>query len=412
MRKPSSVLAATTIHPGTLGNARGSVKEKETAMHVRIPHTFLALVFATLVVSIAVFGPSAKAYAEPLVDHSRIQSYVRTLPEPWRKPAWRILRGCEKQHVYRIPVLLVSYFPVVGTPETGLFLDSDLTGVNTPLAEIRAHVARTTHHTRWALELGSAYHGLHDPRAQCSLKYDIVEQAEYVEALPVSNFEVPWNPGIFRPDYVEILERENICHLVERRGIKEVWLWGYHHGNIEPTESNMAGPFGDISNSERAPDMPVCRRTYTLYNYNYTRGLGEALENHGHQIEAVLNHADRHGLFADFVHPVGQARPAVNSCGNVHIPPNGVSDYDWRNTRVVQTDCLDWNPQGTGEITRVSCADWTCADDTGATYKVWWTMNIPGHNNRLTLNGRRLQNWWKTIGNFDAVMRSGTGLLR
>ena len=90
----------------------------------------------------------------------------------------------------------------------------------------------------------------------------------------------------------------------------------------------MAGPNGDVSNSERAADMPVCARTYTLYNYSYGRALGEAIHNHGHQIEAVLGHLDRRGLFADFVGPYGQPSPAVNSCGNVHFPPNGVSDYD------------------------------------------------------------------------------------
>jgi len=342
-----------------------------------------------------------------------LDSYVDTLPELWRGRARKIIEQCERRSVYQIPVLVLSYYPVVGTPETGLFLDPELTGMSTPLEQIRAHVARTTHHARWALELGSTYHGLEQRRAGCSLEYDIFDAGEYLEALPVSTFEVPWNPGIYRPDYMQILLREDICHLVDDLGVQEVWLWGYHFGNIEPAESNMAGPNGDISNSERVPDMPECDHTYTLYNYNYGRALGEALENHGHQREALLAHVDQIGLFEDFINPHGQPSPAVNSCGNVHFPPNGVVDYDWRNPTSVQTDCLDWNPQGTGDVTTVSCADWTCDDDGGATYKVWWMMKFPGRENRLELDRwSRLRNWWDVVGDFDGVVESGTGLLR
>jgi hypothetical protein len=364
----------------------------------------LALSFGAATVPLATAHAGNKALPE-------LETYLPRLPEGWRERARFIVQQCERRSAHRIPVLLLSYFPIVGPPADQR-LDPDLTGMDTSLADIRAHVARTTHHLRWALELGSAYHGIGNRRARCSLEYDIVKQAEYLEPLPVSDFEVPWNPGIFRPDYIQILEREGVCHLIDERGVKEVWLWGYHHGSIEPTESNMAGPHGDISNSERAPDLPVCDRTYTLYNYNYGRGLGEALHDHGHQFEAVLGHVDRHGLFPDFVNPYGQPGPAVNSCGNVHFPPNGVTDYDYRNTTVVNSDCPHWNPQSTGQLTSVSCTDWTCGDDGGATYLVWWMMNFPGRDNRLALNGRKLRDWWDPIVDFDAVVASGKGLLR
>jgi len=73
MRKPSSVLAATTLRPGTLGQARGSMRAKETTMRVRIPHMVLTLVLAMLVASIAVFGLPAQGNAEPIVDHYRLR---------------------------------------------------------------------------------------------------------------------------------------------------------------------------------------------------------------------------------------------------------------------------------------------------------------------------------------------------
>ena len=94
-------------------------------------------------------------------------------------------------------------------------------------------------------------------------------------------------------DYNKIMQRVGIKQWVEEKGVKEVWLWGYHGGVVGLWESNMAGPFGDISNSNRDPnDLPVLKKTYTVYHYNYQRGASEAVEDHMHQIEAVLNYVD------------------------------------------------------------------------------------------------------------------------
>ena len=173
----------------------------------------------------------------------------------------------------------------------------------------------------------------------------------------------------------------------------------------------MAGPNGDVSNSERIADLPVCARTYTLYNYNYGRRLGEAIHNHGHQFEAVLSHLDRRGLFADFVGPYGQASPAVNSWATSISRPTGASTTIGRNSAVVMTDAA------TGSHVKAarrhsSAADLGVQGGLRATYLVWWMMNFPGRANRLSLDGRALRNWWDPIARFDAVVASGKGLLR
>jgi hypothetical protein len=102
--------------------------------------------------------------------------------------------------------VILGYFPTVGPPDAER-LDPGITGVDLPLADVRARVAQINHHLRWGLELGSTYHGLRDPTAQCSLEYDIVKTVEYLEALPVSDFP-GYSPGVFRPDYRQILVRE------------------------------------------------------------------------------------------------------------------------------------------------------------------------------------------------------------
>ena len=174
----------------------------------------------------------------------------------------------------------------------------------------------------------------------------------------------------------------------------------------------MAGPYGDISNSYRQPDLPVCAKTYTVYHYNYGRWVGEALEDHGHQMEAVFSYVDSE-LWNQYVGPVG-AQQGPRRCGNVHTPPNGATDYDWASEADALSDCDDWKPDGSGAKKKVDCHDWyggVCHDTGGIEYKIWWMQHIPAKNNGLTYQDKPLRNWWAFFGDFDAAMASGRTLL-
>ncbi|GAB4429754.1 MAG: hypothetical protein Kow0031_10330 [Anaerolineae bacterium] len=298
---------------------------------------------------------------------------------------------------WRIPVLVVSYFP-----RRGDRLDRAITGdVDGPLAEIRRHTANTTARVVAALEQGSTYHGYKEPAARPSLRYQILDTIEFLEPLPTwakAGHRVPMT------DYNAIMQRINIEQWVMRRGVKEVWLWGYHGGVIDLWESNMAGPWGDISNSDRDPrDLPVLPRTYTVYHYNYGRGPSEAVEDHMHQIEAVLRHIDPHLFWDRFVGKPGEGR-----CGWAHYPPNAVRDYDWANPNPILTDIEDWRPDGGGQKQRMDCRRWNCDS---LTWFIYWMQNLPGHNHGLSYRGRPLTNWWRFIGDFDEAMESGVGLV-
>jgi hypothetical protein len=138
-----------------------------------------------------------------------------------------------------------------------------------------------------------------------------------------------------------------------------VWLWGYHGGVLDLWESNMSGPFGDISNSNRDPnDLPLLDKTYTVYHYNYQRGASEAVEDHMHQIEAVLNSVDGRDrtppdqwdkllFWGRFVGSDRTHKIVPPGCGWAHYPPNAEQDYDWANKRYVETDIEDWKRQKT-----------------------------------------------------------------
>ncbi|MFN8470493.1 MAG: hypothetical protein U0X20_33370 [Caldilineaceae bacterium] len=302
------------------------------------------------------------------------------------------------QHVpYEVPVLVVRYFPVRGEQ-----IDLGVTGdVSGSLQSLRQHTDRTTQQVLEALQRGSRYHGYKDPAAPPSLRYTVAGNIEYLEPLPT------WRkPGHRVPmtDYNAIMARVDARTWVEEHGVKEIWVWGYHGGVVDLWESNMAGPWGDISNSDRDPyDLPVFSKTYTVYHYNYQRGPSEAVEDHMHQIEAVLRHTDPDLFWNKFV-----GKPREGRCGWAHFPPNGERDYDWRNPKMIWTDIEDWRPDGGGQKIQINSDRW---NRDSLQWFVYWMQNVPGLNNGLTYRGRPLTNWWRLIGDFDGAMRERVKLV-
>jgi hypothetical protein len=306
-----------------------------------------------------------------------------------------------------MPVLVIKYFPVKGDR-----IDQTVTGDwGESLIETRKKTTLQTEQVARALQEGSRYHGYKDRTAQPSLVYKVVETIEYLEPLPTvpkSGMDAPMT------DYNRIMQRVGIRKWVEEKGVKEVWVWGYHGGVVGLWESNMAGPFGDISNSNRDPkDLPVLSKTYTVYHYNYQRGTSEAVEDHMHQIEAVLNFLDGRDrtpaeqwpsllFWGKFVGSDRSHKIVRPGCGWSHYPPNAQQDYDWASRRFVETDIEDWRPDGTGKKQRMNCDRW---NGDSLRWFVYWIQSIPGANNGLIYNGKPLNNWWVFIGDFDAAMK-------
>lgn len=312
-----------------------------------------------------------------------------------------------------IPVAVVHYFPLDGDR-----IDIKVTGDwGAPYEETRAKCDRLTREVVEALQEGSRFRGYKDPSAPAALTYRIVARYEFKKPLPTR----PLRPGEGAPmtDYNAIMREIGIRDLVERRGVKQVWIWGYHGGKVGLWESNMASPTGDVSNSNRDPDdLPILRRTYTVFHYNYQRGAGEAVEDHTHQIEALLNHVDGRdstppeqwpallfwGRFvgSDASHKI-VTRPA--RCGWTHYPPNAERDYDWANKRYVESDIEDWQPDAPGRTQPINCDRWGCD---GLRWKIYWMQALPGLNNGLTYRGRRLTNWWAFVADWDRCRKEGT----
>lgn len=334
--------------------------------------------------------------------------------------------ACQVQSLpLKMPVLVLKYFPL---DNSGSRLDLNIVGMSEDLSVIRSKVDNLTQTALQTLGAASSYHG-YKTTNEPFLQYSILDSKEYLEALPISANKVPWHANdpnpTYRPDYYQIANDINICDYVDNRGVKEVWLWGYHHGKIEPVEADQAmgtdsrkfwnhGSYGNVSNSEQINDLPVCKKTYTLYNYDYNRGLGEMLENHGHQIEEVLKYVDPK-VWSEFRYPYGELAPAINSCGWIHSGPNTKIEYQlgWANETTVKSNCEDWHPDGSGEVKDINCHTWygtSCFDDSGVKFKVWWMQNIPGYNNGIVLKGQKMRNWWEAIYDFDSFIEHGRSL--
>lgn len=314
------------------------------------------------------------------------------------------------QPIRDIQVLVIKYFPL--TPD-GQNIDINVTGdVGDPLGVIQAKVNSMTADVTIGLSMGSTYRGYANSSAIPDLSYTIVDTREFHTAVPA--IPSTFNPSYpQRADYAAIMASLNICSYVTGQGIDQVWIWAYQGPHqLDISESKMAGPYGDISNSYRLNDMPNCSRTYTVYTYNYGRGTAEAVHNHGHQLEAELAAIDAQ-LFRDLFegttpHPAGVA---TGRCGSVHNPPNARFEYDWINATSNPSDCLAWSPDGLGTTSPISCRTWGCVDngDTDNPQRnwiLWWMQNLPGNGNTITYQGRQLRDWWDVHFDFDQAMGS------
>ncbi|MDD3918689.1 MAG: hypothetical protein PHH15_01765 [Candidatus Pacebacteria bacterium] len=322
-----------------------------------------------------------------------------------------------------IPVLMLSYLPEdKNNPDN---IDLNIIGSyfqeGTTIDSVRKKINTLSYEIVTSLENGSAYHKYKNPASKPVLYYSIIDSKEFLRPiLRTTNTDFLFlNNGDWgvTADHYNELQNINICDYVENKGVKEVWIWMYHNVpldsngspildidryHVSPTESNMAGPFGDISNSYRINDLPLCKKTYTVYEYNYTCGLGEALENHTHQIEAVLGNADYDTFWNKFV----GGKDLPTACGWSHCPPNVMPicethNYDWFNKTQVYSDCQNWNAERTGEPELLDCHTWSgeiCKYDSGTAFKIWWMQNIPNE-------------WWIYIGDFDKAMSEKKGLL-
>lgn len=309
----------------------------------------------------------------------------------------------------------------LGLDPSGAAIDDFFGEYNFTLSQVRDRVNQIQVGAKNALEEGSRYRGYKNPSATKSIEYNFLNNLEILEAVPLSDRTYNGNP---LPDYLGMMNQQNICNYVDNQGVKEVWLYSYGGVGKAGWESNFSSKYGDFSNSDRVTfDLPSCQNSYTVYDYNYGRGVSEAVHNHMHQFEAIFGQVDSSIFqkFTGFKNLFGIPEPTeevittgVRRCGNTHFPPNAVQDYDWYNPIPVASDCEDWHPNGTGQVKDISSITWEGND---LKYFIYWMQNVPGLNNGLTncspqdpncVANQRLKNWWTFINDFDNAYQDPT----
>jgi hypothetical protein len=352
--------------------------------------------------------------------------------------------------LFEIPVVILRYLPTADGTNLDVSVAPDFWELGPiSLQAMRRRIDTLDTRTKFMLEEGSKFRGYRDPAALPSIGYRVVAYITVYEPIPPGKVQsIVKGFPVYQPDYHQMFERFNGKHYVEELGVKEFWFW---HGGLEPgfpsydprihkpesfragEESNMSSPVtGDISNSGRDPsDLPIYSSTYVLYGQNIRRAEREAVHNHGHQLESMLDYADRRRdgnsdlFWPKFVGPA-QIDPALGfkRCGSTHIPPNTTADYDYSNYVQGLSDIADWTPEGIGQKTLVSAHTWgdhpyawplgtmpgTQEERNEAHWYIYWMQSMPGRGNTIPFGRNRMTNWWSFTGNWDASIRSGLGL--
>ncbi len=347
---------------------------------------------------------------------------------------------------WEMPVLVVRYLP---TPD-GINLDIQRTGFPRPpshpggpatLSDIRKRIDVFDRRVKFMLEEGSRFRGYTNLAAPPSLGYRIVQYITVYEPLPLGREAGLCDPTECQgsrhfPDYHAILQRVNAEYWVNTRGVKEIWVWGYHFAGMVQPESNMSSPTtGDISNSYRwNDDLPIYGRTYTVYGYNYGRGHNEAVHNHGHQLEAILGHVEPNLFWKSFVGQSSTGTFVTGRAGWTHMPPNTLTNYDYLNRTAVSTDIEDWRADNSGTNKALGSDRWRnlvynwplgnvpdvdgrqedhaqgSDQRTEAQWYIYWMQNMPGLGNAIPFFGGQMTNWWQFTGDWDASITGGAGL--
>ena len=330
--------------------------------------------------------------------------------------------------LFKIPIVIIRYLPTTDT--TNSTLDSTITGLNTSVASLLSKQLNTEKNLKFTLEEGSRFRGYSGAVAKPSLGYSVVKVINIYEEIP------PGLPsktsGKYFPDYKQILQRNDVklADLINKQGVKEIWLEQYDNGIITLNESNMSSPVtGDISNSLRTnDDLPVYEKPYTVFGINYALGENLATRSRGQHLEAILSYANKRQdgndtLFTDLF--IG--RNADNSfqpgrCGKTVRPPNSANDLDFTNLTAVTSDIQDWYPDGSGipiALTSNKWAtelnySWPAAVPTTKAESQWyiyWMQAMPGAKNGIQDIGfGQMTNWWQFTGDWDGAMKAGVGL--
>ena len=362
-----------------------------------------------------------------------------------------------------VPVVIINYIPSDNhTTITDNFAELDAVKdygdqikYNLPVKTVKNLWLGSDIRQKWSMEEGSRYHGQEDPSKKPYLGFKVIADI-IIYSLDLNQ------EG--QPDYFKLFNRINLKDKVETLGVKEVWF-NHFPDNYWVPESNMSSPHkvfnydgrvvADVSNSYRKDDdLPIYDRTYVVYGN--AGWYANNVHNHGHQIEAQLAildvHQNKYKLSQLFYqrfggYPLGDTpQPYYRGgrVGLVHFPPNAEGDYDYDNTNYIESDILDWKPDGSGVKKLINkdawhysrtmpvhipiiqpdehgiWSSWTLGSsnkvggDPHGGWLIYWMQSIPSKSNNIpySFNGNNytISNWWDIIYQWDETILNNRNL--
>ena len=237
-------------------------------------------------------------------------------------------------------------------------------------------------------------------------------------------------------DFNDLFNRVDIKNYVNNMGVKEVWFTSFTKevgsNSYNVFESSMSPSINssDIANISNGggdlKDLPRFNSTYIVYGFNGWRGVDTDLHNRGHQLERQLEYVDfekfYYGNFAKDRNTIG---------GYTHTPVNTTKEYDYNNTSTVSSDITTWKPsRGIGIPTNnlswlnitytfsnqmiapnsfaTGNDDWN--KDSQTKWFIYWWQSLPGYNNNIEDNSKKITNWWDIFYNWDDAIKNKTKL--
>lgn len=214
-------------------------------------------------------------------------------------------------------------------------------------------------------------------------------------------------------DYNKLIDHYGFCDMRDKGEINEVWVWTFPYAGA--WESTFAGNNAFWLNSNPVQGTS-CEELLTIMGLNYERDMSLALESYGHRFESVMRKVyDRWDHKSDELNnwelytSYDKITPGNAHIGNIHFPPNGLKDYDWKNETPVKTFADSWSSYPSikpkeGRV--VTCEEWDCSH---LGYMSWWYRHIP-HFEGINPADGHLNNWWHYVVDYNAAMKRETQL--
>jgi hypothetical protein len=202
--------------------------------------------------------------------------------------------------------------------------------------------------------------------------------------------------------------------------IDEVWVFAAPF--LGMYESQLMGPKAFWWNSPPIRDGTALTKLLSVMGLNYERGVDQAFHSFGHRVESAMAKAyqDAQGrnwdsksqdptpwdLFTRYDKDV----PGQAHVGNIHFPPNGMSDYDYGNTRMVTSRAENWfrYPYLFDQTSQVNVTTWYYTpgdplaegqDHLG--FLRWWYNHLPRYTG---VTDGVLNNWWNYVVDYEGAV--------